>query len=228
MEPLISYMPPATDPLSTSTTPAMRRSPLRLFFQDAGVLFTMLPYFPCIFLPFKTKDETAELYLNRQNAKEMVLQGILLFVESFLLLLFLPALLILPGLVFLLITGIAFLLIYLLAWPMEGSSVTRSKMDKRTPRSAEQHRDERWIFVNGCASGHAGLQANIDRLSLVFGRAVIGIHNKTYGIVADVLECLIQRVFSYDTADVRVAYEQIKAVLLDHTVTKVVLIGHSQ
>ena len=206
----------------------MRRSPLRLFFQDAGVLFTMLPYFPWIFLPFKTKDETAELYLNRQNAKEMMLQGILFFFESFLLLLFLPALLILPGLIFALTAGIAFLLIYLIALPMEGSSLTRSRMDNTTQRSADQHRDERWIFVNGCASGHAGLQANIDRLSQIFGRAVTGIHNKTYGVVADVLECLIQRVFSYETADVRVAYEQIKAVLLDHTVTKVVLIGHSQ
>lgn len=188
----------------------------------------MLPYFPWIFLPFKTKDETAELYLNRQNAKEMMLQGILFFFESFLLLLFLPALLILPGLIFALTAGIAFLLIYLIALPMEGSSLTRSRMDNTTQRSADQHRDERWIFVNGCASGHAGLQANIDRLSQIFGRAVTGIHNKTYGVVADVLECLIQRVFSYETADVRVAYEQIKAVLLDHTVTKVVLIGHSQ
>jgi len=50
----------------------------------------------------------------------------------------------------------------------------------------------------------------------------------SYGLVADLIECLIQRCFSYRTMDVRVTYDYVKACLADPTVTKVVLIGHSQ
>ena len=46
--------------------------------------------------------------------------------------------------------------------------------------------------------------------------------------MADLIECLIQRCFSYRTMDVRVTYDYVKACLIDPTVTKVVLLGHSQ
>lgn len=77
-------------------------------------------------------------------------------------------------------------------------------------------------------SSHRGLQANIDLLSATFGRPVIGVHNKTYGLPFDLVECLIQRGFAYNTLDVRVAYDYVKACLCDPTVRKVILIGHSQ
>ena len=51
---------------------------------------------------------------------------------------------------------------------------------------------------------------------------------RSYGLPADILECLVQRCFSYKTKDVRIAYSYVKAVLVDSTVEKVVLIGHSQ
>lgn len=50
----------------------------------------------------------------------------------------------------------------------------------------------------------------------------------SYGLVADLLECLIQRCLSYNTRDTRVAYDYVKACALDPTITKLVLIGHSQ
>ena len=39
---------------------------------------------------------------------------------------------------------------------------------------------------------------------------------------------MVQRCFSYKTKDVRIAYSYVKAVLVDPTVKKVVLVGHSQ
>ena len=51
---------------------------------------------------------------------------------------------------------------------------------------------------------------------------------RSYGLPADLFECLVQRCFSYKTKDVRIAYSYVKAVLLEPTVKKVVLIGHSQ
>lgn len=50
----------------------------------------------------------------------------------------------------------------------------------------------------------------------------------SYGLPGDILECLVQRCFAYSSMDVRVAHSYIKATLLDPTVNKVVLVGHSQ
>ena len=51
---------------------------------------------------------------------------------------------------------------------------------------------------------------------------------RSYGIFADLGQCLIQRAISYHDFGVRLTYDQLKAFLVDPTVSKVVLIGHSQ
>ncbi|MCJ1415739.1 hypothetical protein MMC32_002072 [Xylographa parallela] len=101
-------------------------------------------------------------------------------------------------------------------------------MDETTIASTVNHEHERWLFINGCITGHRGLQLNVNRLAKTFGRPVTGIHNQTYGLVADLLECLVQRCLAFNTMDVRVAYDYTKACLLDPTIDKVVLIAHSQ
>ncbi|MCJ1392014.1 hypothetical protein MMC18_004881 [Xylographa bjoerkii] len=101
-------------------------------------------------------------------------------------------------------------------------------MDDATIASALTYEHERWLFINGCITGHRGLQLNVNRLAQTFGRPVTGIHNQTYGLIADLLECLVQRCLAFNTMDVRVAYDYTKACLLDPTVNKVVLIVHSQ
>ncbi len=72
------------------------------------------------------------------------------------------------------------------------------------------------------------MQSNLDRLAATFRRPVLGIHNATYGIPFDVLECMIQRTFGYPTDDIRTAYGQIVKMLADESVKKLVLIAHSQ
>ncbi|KAJ5712111.1 hypothetical protein N7488_006267 [Penicillium malachiteum] len=99
-----------------------------------------------------------------------------------------------------------------------------------------------------CRSSHSWVQQNVDQLSYTFGRKITGIHNRTYGQVAtqsitifvltnsisrsgfvfDLIECLIQRCFSYATGDIRSAYPLVKNALLDPTCRKVVFILHSQ
>ena len=110
----------------------------------------------------------------------------------------------------------------------QGPRIVHSKTSDATAELASAHQDERWLFVNGILTGHSGLQNNIDRLALTFGRHVVGIHNQSYGLTSDMLECLIQRSLSFNTMDVRITYESVKAYLLESTVKKVVLIAHSQ
>ena len=56
----------------------------------------------------------------------------------------------------------------------------------------------------------------------------MGIHNQTSGIIFDIVECLIQRNFSYATSDIRITYRILKEVIYDPSKSKVVLILHSQ
>ncbi|KAK8120489.1 hypothetical protein PG999_004609 [Apiospora kogelbergensis] len=92
----------------------------------------------------------------------------------------------------------------------------------------EEHAHESWIFINGVACGEAWLLSNINRLALTFGRPVMGIHNKTDGIIFDVFECLVQRNLSYATTDVREAYRTVKEELYNPAKSKVIFILHSQ
>ncbi|KAL2869263.1 uncharacterized protein BJX67DRAFT_22856 [Aspergillus lucknowensis] len=91
-----------------------------------------------------------------------------------------------------------------------------------------EHEHEHWVFINGVACGQRWLQKNLDRLGYTFGRKVYGVLNPTTGLVFDLLQCLVQRDFSYATHDVRDAYALIRAALLNPDYTKVVLILHSQ
>lgn len=65
-------------------------------------------------------------------------------------------------------------------------------------------------------------------ISTIFRRPVTGVHNRTYGLIFDLFECLVQRDFSYMTDDIRIAYNTLKETLLDEDVDKVVLVTHSQ
>ncbi|PKY09268.1 hypothetical protein P168DRAFT_324260 [Aspergillus campestris IBT 28561] len=92
----------------------------------------------------------------------------------------------------------------------------------------EVHGRECWVYVNGVAAGQHWMQQHLDRLAYTFGRKITGVHNRTFGIVFDIIECLIQRCFSYATQDVREAYAIIKEALLNPEIDKVILLLHSQ
>ncbi|KAK1964085.1 hypothetical protein LY78DRAFT_694432 [Colletotrichum sublineola] len=103
-----------------------------------------------------------------------------------------------------------------------------SKEFRDTPRWREEHADEEWIFLNGVAVGKNWLQSNIDRISLTFHREVKGVHNRTAGIIFDVIQCLLERCVYFGTANTRICFSHISDALLNSKKTKVVLILHSQ
>ncbi|KAF9880093.1 hypothetical protein CkaCkLH20_02047 [Colletotrichum karsti] len=92
----------------------------------------------------------------------------------------------------------------------------------------EQHKKEQWIFLNGVAVGQHWLRSNIDRISLTFHRRVIGVHNKTNGIIFDIIQCLLERCLYFGTSDTRACFALISEALLRPNNEKVVLILHSQ
>ena len=221
----VSYLPSQVQVLSAASAKASQQSPARLFLQDTLVLFRLLRYLPWLFLPLKSTNADGKSYTDNSDFVERSLQILLFIIETLVVVLAIPAFIVLPGLLFLAATGVVFLIVQLLSYPLSGPSPILSNT---APLTSQQHPSERWVFLNGCASGHKTLQSDINCLSEVFGREIIGIHNKSFGLVVDILECLIQRCFGYRTTDVRVAYEQIKTLLCEIEVKKIVLIGHSR
>lgn len=63
------------------------------------------------------------------------------------------------------------------------------------------------MSVNGIGTDRSGLDLILIHLYKVFGRQVIGIHNKTYGLWWDFIECILQRDFLWATEDIRVGYQ---------------------
>ena len=147
----IKYIPAQQDPMAGSTTNAARQSPIRLFLEDAGVLLRLLPYLPNIFLPLSTKGPSSELYLSAMGIRDMILQSWLFIMETALLVLAVPAILVLPGLFLMAGLALSCLAVWLITKHMEGPRIAYSNLSDDTLIAAEQRKDERWLFVNGSA-----------------------------------------------------------------------------
>ncbi|KAI0418273.1 hypothetical protein F5X98DRAFT_124318 [Xylaria grammica] len=194
---------------------------IRYFFTFAWALpWIIWPVRPCDGGHFDELSPTADnIWCIFIHVVLFILQ--LLFLASLPLALFLPVYLFIAGL------GVFFLINWLLCLGLNGKTITYESDPKYAPALAE-HEHEQWIFLNGVAVGEAWLKSNINRLALTFKRPVLGIHNRTTGIIFDVIECLIQRNFSYATSDVRLAYKILKEKLYNPQYSKVVFILHSQ
>lgn len=222
-----SLIPRQPSRLARLSKEAAHYGPLARMCRDLMVFTSMLPLLPGVFLPLKATESADELYLKQPNLHGILTIAFVTILEVVLMILAIPAFIVLPGGAFILITALGIGLIYLICEPIQGpvDAIPSKKVLKTLTKAFPQ---ERWLFLNGCAvSGHA-LQENIDRLTVTFGRPVRGIHNRTYGLIGDLIECIIQRSIGFYTKETRYSYEYVKAYCCDPTVKKVVLIAHSQ
>ena len=72
------------------------------------------------------------------------------------------------------------------------------------------------------------LEESVNMISSIFQRPVTGFQNRTHGVVYDLIECIVQRSFSHITEDTRRTYLYLKGELKKQTVTKLVVLAHSQ
>ncbi|OBT69096.1 hypothetical protein VE03_01395 [Pseudogymnoascus sp. 23342-1-I1] len=215
-------------PFSKPSAPlAYTSSPWQLLRSDFITFLHLLPSIFSIITPWRPWPSTFydELHPSPGNLFSL-LNHTILFATQSIFILSTPLWLLFPlwliALYILAFTALNKLFCYLL----NGSSSTFSS-NPAVLRQLGAHADEEWIFINGVGVGSHWMQSNIDRLSLTFQRPVRGAHNRTAGILFDVIECLIERTFDYCTTDVRVCYEILRVAMLS-PVSKVVLILHSQ
>ncbi|KAK9424865.1 hypothetical protein SUNI508_13387 [Seiridium unicorne] len=203
--------------------------PMKLLLWDIRTFFTFSYALPWVIWPITPGDngEFAELAVTRGNMFCIFMHVVLIALQLGFLLVVIPVCILLPVWMAMLGVGAFFALNWMLVLALNGNSLTYTSDPKYAPALAE-HAHEKWIFINGVAAGEAWMKSNINRLALTFKRPIEGIHNKTTGIIFDVIECLIQRNFGYATQDVREAYKTVKEHLYNPGLSKVVFILHSQ
>ncbi|KAI5798575.1 hypothetical protein FPQ18DRAFT_254108 [Pyronema domesticum] len=223
----VSFIPSQLDAPSVAAALTLRDSPSRLLFKDIRLAFRNSHYLPYLFFPLRIKSGPYdEITPTRRNSKDVALHLAIfsLTIGSFGV-----------GARIAYCTSASWVALYAagcwaglmaLAHPLNyGPRILQSKVNlDRYP----EHPEEKWIFVNGICAGTRYLQENLDMISNIFKRPVTGVHNRSYGIIFDLLECLVQRDFSYMTADIRVVYNEIKIALMNESIEKVVLLAHSQ
>ncbi|CAI7654856.1 unnamed protein product [Penicillium palitans] len=205
-------------------------SPIKLLWSDLSLFVSKLWALPGILLPLNLARtrELDELYPSLRNGATLLIH-IFLVAYQLVFLLSLPIMVVcmLPGLWILAYSTIAFTINYAIVMLML-NGFEQILVSQVPVVEQPGHERERWLCINGIAAGHHWVQMNIDQLSHIFGRKVTGVHNRTAGIVFDLIECLIQRDFAYATDDIRRSYALVKEALLDPECDKVVLLLHSQ
>jgi hypothetical protein len=224
------YIPDVEDPLGVAVTEAVKHGPFFLALRDIWTCIRMFTLFPGVITPFWTTNEQDEFYLWGPNLWGLFLLSLASGLEFIVIFAVVPMFLLLPGPIACLFFTLGQATIHLICLPMQGPEQVQSKTptDPDVIAKFERNKGERWFFLNGCCVSGRNLQHNVDVLAETFGRPVFAIHNRTYGVLGDLFECILQRSFDLFTEETRVCYEYIKSYISDPNVKKVVLIAHSQ
>ncbi|KAJ5948361.1 hypothetical protein N7466_001376 [Penicillium verhagenii] len=220
----LAHRPPNATPLPYTA------SPLKLLWADLSLVIKYAWALPLLFFPLRlTKtNRLDELYPSPLSGVSFGTQVFLtLFQVFFLLSIPVAVVLMIPTVWIFVYIAVAVTSNYMVCMLML-NGFRRVLVSQVPVPESHIHVRERWFFINGIAGSQYWVQNNLDQLSYTFGRKITGIHNRTAGIVFDLIECLIQRCFSYATNDIRRAYPLIKEALLNPDCDKVVLILHSQ
>lgn len=201
-------------------------SPWRLAITDLTLLITSSPMIIWILWPYFTNNPYCELYLwNWRNIASISWQFFLVF-YAFAVFMVFGYILSIGAIAFIppqgLILAVIGTIIGVIAWLLIKQPLTYISV------AGVEAPGESWLYVNGICCSRWWLKLNCEMLADMFGRRVVGIYNRTFGPVFDLLECIIQRDFGYTTDDVRQLYAIIKTEIQKKSNTKVVLIAHSQ
>lgn len=233
---------------------AAQESPAYLFVRDAFVLFKNLGYVFKTVRPFRQPSPLPGVTPNEcLFIRDIVLVVLLLLIQAVLLVAAIIAIPFFPfmqGWMVAAFIAFAYGITFLLERPMWGRSIGHFVVESKVQLDAQyqsKSAEEKWFFVNGIATRHVlscsvhdkfflltkgfskgMLQMSCDRLAATFKRPITAVHNRSWGLIGDIIECIIQRSFGYRSHDVRTTYACIRAHLACPQIKKVVIIAHSQ
>ncbi|POS70155.1 hypothetical protein DHEL01_v211452 [Diaporthe helianthi] len=204
--------------------------PSRLLLWDIYYFFYYIWAVPYIILPLKPFDsgDLSELAPTRGNIWSVFIHVVLALLQLVMIICLPPVALVLPLWTTLLIMAVFVGVNMGLCSLINAKEVLFYSDPEYAAPDQKRFAHEQWVFLNGVACGEHWMKSCLNRLALTFGRPIIGVHNRTDGVILDVIECLIQRNFGYATNDVRVCYRIIKEKLYNPQYSKIVFILHSQ
>ncbi|KAK3985627.1 hypothetical protein QBC44DRAFT_312089 [Cladorrhinum sp. PSN332] len=204
--------------------------PWKLMGWDIVYFFKYLWAFPYIVFPMSPaySGELSEMALTWGNIFSILMHAILLVLQLVFIFGLIPFVVLLPIWTAILLIALFLLVNHGLCLILNGGTQVEHHSQPEYAEALPEHADEQWIYINGICAGEHWIQSNLNRIAATFKRPVLGIHNKTAGLLFDVLEVLVQRNWGYATKDVRVCYRIIKEKLYNPQYKKVIFILHSQ
>lgn len=204
--------------------------PSRLLLWDIYYFFYYIWALPYIILPWKPFDsgDLSELAPTRANIWCVLIHVVLALLQLVMIICLPPVALILPLWTTLLVVAVFVAVNVGLCSLINAKEVLFHSDPEYAAPGQDKFAHEQWIFLNGVACGEHWMKSCLNRLALTFGRPIVGVHNRTDGVIFDVIECLVQRNLGYATNDVRVCYRIIKEKLYNPQFSKIVFILHSQ
>ncbi|WVQ96578.1 hypothetical protein IAU59_003683 [Kwoniella sp. CBS 9459] len=203
------------DPTDETPVSFQLDSPLVMLWRDLWILIKNRRTLPLIFSPLPSRGVDAT-YKSLSQQVGLVFISILitiLFLASFFVGIPMPAVAV----------GV------LSGWIIFVNAVQpKDRVTKQTVVGDDKFEKETWLFVNGIGTSRTGLQLILNALYRLFGRKVIGIENRTFGVWFDLVECMLQRDLTWQTTDTRMGYNIIASHIADPNKEKVVLMAHSQ
>ncbi|RDW71720.1 hypothetical protein BP5796_07754 [Coleophoma crateriformis] len=221
MDSSVTFIPAMIDGSCGTTPLSFRETPLQLLLNDLKIIGQNFACVPEMARSLCTLKSVKDLFESWRAFRDLLLQILLALIEIVALVMAVPMFLALPGGLFLggcLIFGCV---VALLSMPLKGSRILRNR------HYAEgEFDDERWVFVNGSLTSHNQLRNHLSKLSDIFGRPVVGVHNRTNGIVLDLFSSLLAHCISFTTPTSTNLYTQLREPLLSPTMRKVIVLGH--
>lgn len=180
--PITGFLPDSDGSPADNALP-YTSNPWKLLLSDILLIFKLAHYIPTVIFPIYTTDPLAELYLgNWRNVYDIVFHIVLVVLQTAFLV-SLPICFLIPSGLFPAGSWVVYVVGFLVANHLVCKGLNGNQAifesNKGLLKGRDEHADERWIFLNGISVGHHWLQANIDKLSIVFGRPILGVHNPT-------------------------------------------------
>lgn len=159
---VVGYLPDQSQTQEDNVVP-YTANPVVLLLSDLKLFFSQIAYFPFILFPIKATQKLDEFYPSPANIYNITFQVILLIIQ----LLFIVSLLLSVVLVFFVPFGwvvlyiVGYVVLNHVSVVMLNGRQSYFESDVGVLMHGEDHPDERWIFLNGIATGFVVLQTRL-------------------------------------------------------------------
>ncbi|KAG6361252.1 hypothetical protein INS49_009476 [Diaporthe citri] len=222
----VTFIPSLIDG-ACGTLPNPRRSAMERMRGDMSHALTLLPDMLRAAMPRRWASA------SRMEMMEMVQHACLAMLEMCFLACVVPLWACLPGLMFAAWMGCCMSMIMCMVWMLNGRG-SAGQMVRSTAAGdwmmGQDMEDERWFFVGGVGvSSRTMTQSTLPMLSKLFNRTITSVCAPTYGLPFDMLALILQRSLHtmMPSPTTTAMYAQVRASLLDRSVSRTVVLAHN-